>query len=85
MVHNEKLWFWLNQRAALSDKPAHYEGLRLYWTPGDLGTLRERLERLGFHPTPIVERDYGQTEFTVIDEDGYSHCFGIPTKEESSP
>lgn len=26
----------------------------------------------------IVEREYRQTEFFVTDDDGYSHCFGVP-------
>jgi len=27
----------------------------------------------------IIDRDYGQTEFFVTDDDGYSHCFGVAT------
>jgi hypothetical protein len=27
----------------------------------------------------ITDRDYGQTEFFVTDDDGYSHCFGVAT------
>lgn len=35
MVHNERLYFWLNQRAgeAISED---YHGIGLYWTPIDL-------------------------------------------------
>jgi hypothetical protein len=28
-----------------------------------------------------VDRDYGQSEFFVTDEDGHSHCFGVATGE----
>jgi hypothetical protein len=28
----------------------------------------------------LGQRDYGQTEFFLTDEDGYSHCFGVPTE-----
>ena len=35
MVHNERLYFWLNQRAGSPVKPENYEGIRLYWTPRD--------------------------------------------------
>lgn len=27
---------------------------------------------------PEGRRDYGQTEFFLTDDDGYSHCFGVP-------
>ena len=84
MVHDERVHFWLNQRAPASpEKPKDYEGMRLYWTPTDLRASRERLQRTGFEVSEIVERDYGQTEFFVTDGDGYSHCFGIETRKES--
>lgn len=76
MVHNENLYFWLNQRAGDLVKPDNYEGLRLYWAPSDIHALRERLLQLGYRVSEIVERDYGHTEFFVTDDDGYSHCFG---------
>ena len=79
MVHNERLYFWLNRRAGNPKKPQDYEGIRLYWAPEDLVALRERLLRLGFSVSEIVDRDYGQTEFFVADDDGYSHCFGVAT------
>jgi len=81
MVHNERLCFWLNQRSGDPIKPKNYEGIRLYWAPTDIGALRERLSKLGFAVSEIVERDYGQTEFVVTDDDGYSHCFGVATKK----
>jgi len=28
----------------------------------------------------LVDREYGQTEFVLTDDDGYSHCFGTPTR-----
>ncbi|WP_233840384.1 VOC family protein [Dyella sp. 2HG41-7] len=80
MVHNEHLYFWLNQRAGSATKPENYEGVRLYWTPSDLVALRDRLSGLGFSVSDISARDYGQKEFFVTDDDGHSHCFGAPIK-----
>ena len=80
MVHNEYTWFWLNQRAGTTIEPGDYEGIRLYWTPSDIHEVRERLKKLGFEVSDIVNREYGQTEFFVTDDDCYSHCFGIATK-----
>lgn len=81
MVHDEDLAFWLNQRAGSPVTPENYEGIRLYWAPADLHALRERLQRLGYAVSEITDRDYGQTEFFVTDDDGYSHCFGVPTEK----
>jgi hypothetical protein len=78
MVHNDTLYFWLNQRAG-GQIPEGYEGIRLYWTPIDIKATRERLREMGYAPSEIIQRDYGQTEFFATDDDGYSHCFGIPT------
>lgn len=83
MVHEGTLHFWLNQRSGSPVKPENYEGLRLYWTPRDLHAVRERLLRLGYPVSAIVEREYGQSEFFVTDDDGYSHCFGVATERES--
>lgn len=81
MVHNgQHLYFWLNHRAGTAVKPEHYEGIRLYWAPSDIQELRERLKQLGYAVSDIVEREYGQTEFFVTDDDGFSHCFGVATK-----
>src|SRR5262245_42923056 len=86
MVHNERLSFWLNQRDGSPIKPENYEGIRLYWAPGDIRTVRERLLKQGYSVSEIVDRDYGQSEFFVTDDDGYSHCFGVATKKsDSSP
>ena len=79
MVHNEELYFWLNQRFG-EPIPSDYEGIRLYWTPADIYASREHLLQLGFKASTIEVRDYGQTEFLVTDVDGYSHCFGVSTK-----
>jgi hypothetical protein len=79
MVHNERVRFWLNRRAGTPTKPENFEGVRLYWTPSDMRALRARLSGLGFSASEIVDRDYGQTEFIVADDDGYSHCFGVAT------
>src|SRR6516162_6597348 len=81
MVHNERLYFWLNQRTGAPIKAENYEGIRLYWAPDDIKALRERLLQLGYKVSEIVERDYGQTEFFVTDDDGYSHCFGVAINE----
>ena len=81
MVHNSRhLCFWLNQRAGTPVKPGNYEGIRLYWAPSDIHQVRERLKQLGYSVSDIVEREYGQTEFFVTDDDGFSHCFGVATK-----
>jgi hypothetical protein len=55
--------------------------LDAYWTPRDLPAMRERLLRLGYPVSEIVERDYGQTEFLVTDDDGYSHRFGVESRK----
>lgn len=79
MVRNEHLYFWLNQRAGSPIKPRDYEGIRLYWAPRDLHALRQRLQRLDYTVSEITDRDYGQSEFLVTDDDGYCHCFGVET------
>jgi catechol 2,3-dioxygenase-like lactoylglutathione lyase family enzyme len=79
MVHNANIYFWLNQRAG-DPIPTDYEGIRLYWTPIDIKATRERLKDVGYTPSEIEQRDYGQTEFVVTDNDGYSHCFGVATQ-----
>ena len=79
MVHNEQLYFWLNLRAGTPVKPENYNGINLYWAPGDIHALRAHLQELGFAVSEITDRDYGQTEFFVTDDDGYSHCFGVAT------
>jgi len=82
MVHDQHLYFWLNQRAGSPIKPEDYEGIRLYWAPRDIHALRDHLARLGFGVSEITDRDYGQTEFIVTDDDGYSHCFGVATNKD---
>jgi hypothetical protein len=81
MVHNERLYFWLNRRAGSPTRPENYHGIGLYWAPDDLKALRERLLLLGYSASEIVDRDYGQTEFSVTDDDGYSHSFGVETNK----
>jgi len=83
MVHNERLYFWLNQRFGSPIKPDSYEGLRLYWAPSDIHALREHLSQLGYTVSEIEQRDYGQTEFFVTDDDGFSHCFGVASDEQA--
>jgi catechol 2,3-dioxygenase-like lactoylglutathione lyase family enzyme len=79
MLRNGHLCFMLNRRAGSPVKPDSYEGIRLYWTPSDIHQTRQRLIRLGYSVSEIVDRDYGQAEFFLTDDDGYSHCFGMPT------
>ena len=81
MVHQGRLSFWLNQRSGSETRPEHYEGIRLYWAPGDLHAVRARLMELGFAVSDVGDRYYGQTEFFVTDDDGYSHCFGVATRQ----
>jgi hypothetical protein len=81
MVHNEQLYFWLNQRAGTAIKPENYNGIRLYWAPRDIHGLRARLEGMGYAVSEITDRDYGQTEFFLTDDDGFSHTFGVATAE----
>lgn len=78
MVHDEHQYFWLNQRAG-GRIPDEYHGISLYWTPADIHAARERLKKVGFEVSDIEDRDYGQTEFFLTDDDGYSHCFGVAT------
>ena len=81
MVHNERLYFWLNEREGAPDKPENYEGIRLYWAPANLKAMRHRLLALGFAVSEIEHRDYGQTEFFMTDDDGFPHCFGVATEK----
>jgi hypothetical protein len=60
--------------------PEDYRGIRLYWAPDDIYETRERLKQLGYEVSEIEERDYGQIEFFVTDDDGYPHCFGVDAK-----
>jgi uncharacterized glyoxalase superfamily protein PhnB len=80
MLRKGDVWFMLNQRAGTPAKPPDYEGIRLYWTPEDLTALREHLLGMGFTVSELDDREYGQTEFLLTDDDGYSHCFGVPTQ-----
>ena len=68
------------QRAGTPVKPEDYEGIRLYWAPKDIHETRERLKSLGYVVSELEHRDYGQTEFFLTDDDGYSHCFGVLTQ-----
>jgi hypothetical protein len=79
MLQKDKLWFMLNQRVGTPEKPDNYEGVRFYWGPGDIHQTRERLKSFGYKVSELEDREYGQTEFFLVDDDGYSHCFGVPT------
>jgi hypothetical protein len=84
MLRKDDLCFMLNQRAGNPVKPKDFEGIRLYWAPKDIHETRERLKSLGYGVSELQHRDYGQTEFFLIDDDGYSHCFGVPTQRSTS-
>lgn len=79
MLRNGDLQFMLNRRGGKRTTPDGYEGIRLYWAPSDLHATRERLEQLGYAPSTIVARDYGQSEFFLTDDDGHTHTFGVAT------
>jgi hypothetical protein len=81
MVHTEHLHFWLNERDGSPIIPENYEGIRLYWAPADLHATHARLMQLGYTVSDIEVREYGQTEFFVTDDDGYTHCFGVATRK----
>jgi len=81
MLQKDDLRFMLNRRAGTPDAPNDDDGIRLYWAPDDIRETRQRLQRLGFGVSELVDRDYGQTEFFVTDDDGYSHCFGVPSED----
>ncbi len=80
MVSKKNLAFWLNRRAGSPTRPEDYDGIRLYWSPSDIHETREHLKHLGFEVSELQDKDYGQTEFLLTDDDGFSHCFGVATK-----
>ena len=80
MLRKDDLCFMLNQRAGDAVKPGDYEGIRLYWAPKNIHETRERLKNLGYDISGLEQREYGQTEFVLTDDDGYTHCFGVPTQ-----
>ncbi len=80
IVRKGHLAFMLHARAGTPIKPENYEGIRLYWAPSDIHSTRNRLKSLGYAVSGLADRDYGQTEFFVTDDDGFSHCFGVATK-----
>jgi len=80
MLRKDDLCFMLNRRVGAPLKPEGYEGIRLYWTPRDIHETRERLKGLGYGVSELRQREYGQTEFFLTDDDGYTHCFGVPTR-----
>lgn len=84
MLEKDDVTFMLNRRAGSPNKPEDYEGIRLYWAPNDIHETRERFKTLGYAVSELVDREYGQTEFVLTDDDGYSHCFGVPTQALSS-
>lgn len=84
-IRKDHMSVMLNTRAGTPEKPESYEGVRFYWAPEDLPALHERLRGLGYAPSEIWHRDYGQSEFTLVDDDGFDHCFGVPTESLGAP
>ena len=80
-VRKGHMMIMLNIRAGNPERPEDYEGVRFYWAPDDLHALRERLIELGYTVSDIDQRGYGQTEFFLTDDDGFEHCFGLPTDD----
>jgi catechol 2,3-dioxygenase-like lactoylglutathione lyase family enzyme len=80
MLQKDDLWFMLNRRAGNPVAPEDYHGIQLYWAPTDIHETRERLKGLGYGVSELEHREYGQTEFFLTDDDGYSHFFGVPTQ-----
>ena len=83
MLRKDGMTFMLNRRTGTPVKPKDHEGIRLYWPSTDIHKTRERLKSLGYGVSEIEHRDYGQTEFFLTDDDGYSHCFGVPTDSQA--
>ena len=81
MLNKGNMWFWLNRRAGNPFKPQDYNGISLYWAPSDIHETREHLKSLGFGVSELEDRDYGQTEFFLTDDDGFTHCFGVATQK----
>jgi len=71
MLRKENLCFMLNQRAGTPVKPEDEEGIRLYRAPKDIHKTRERLKSL--------KQCFRPRTSSLIDDDGYAHCFGVPT------
>ncbi|KRA80473.1 VOC family protein [Altererythrobacter sp. Root672] len=80
-ISKGRMMFMLNIRAGTPDRPEDYEGVRFYWNPDDLYALREHLLGLGYAVSDVEERDYGQAEFFMTDDDGFEHCFGVSTSQ----
>ncbi len=81
MLRKSDMQFMLNRRAGTLEKPEDYKGIRFYWAPTDIEQTRQRLKTLGYRVSELEHREYAQTEFFLTDDDGYLHCFGVPTPE----
>ena len=80
-LQKDDLCFMLNQRAGNPIKAEDYNGISVYWAPTDINETRDRLKNLGFAVSELEDREYGQTEFFLTDEDGFTHCFGVATQK----
>ena len=79
-LRSGQIMVMLNIRSERPEPPADYDGVRFYWAPDDIHALRERLLELGYAASAVEERDYGQSEFFLTDDDGVEHCFGVSTE-----
>jgi hypothetical protein len=80
-LQKDDLCFMLNKRAGNPIKAEDYNGISVYWAPTDINETRDRLKNLGFAVSELEDREYGQTEFFLTDEDGFTHCFGVATQK----
>jgi hypothetical protein len=80
-VRKDHMTFMLNIRAGT---PRQARGLR--GRPVLLGARRPAWparapDRARLRGSDLQQRDYGQTEFFLTDDDGFEHCFGVPTPQ----
>ena len=80
MLRKDESCFMLNQGAGTPVKPRDYESIRLYWGRR-IYTNQRAIEEPWYGVSELEHRDYGQTEFVLTNDDGYSHCFGVPTQD----
>lgn len=79
-IRKDHMAFMFNPPPEGAEKPASHEGIRFYWAPDDLRALHAKLAGMGYAVSDMHKRDYGHTEFFLTDDDGFSHCFGVPTE-----
>lgn len=76
----KSLRFWFEGLGLTMDRAMRRDGLLIGCMAHDEQLYFWLNERAG---APTAPDDYdGQTEFFVTDDDGHSHCFGVPTLGE---